>query len=122
MSSEIRHPLYEEETFLNNDFNLVLLTRKVSVTDVYVELNQDPSVPDDSGSSGDVLTVVGYGDTDPSDDLLLLSNVLMETDLQPVSNAECEQSQGLVITQFGLMPLNMIGQISENMMCARKGK
>ena len=114
----MRHPDYVEET-VDNDFNLVFLSRKVSVEGVeYVNLNQDESIPSYQGDAIDGLTVIGWGDTDKSDEVITPSDVLIETQLFSISNEQCEMSQGLVDTEFGPIFTDLKGGITDNMLCA----
>ena len=108
---------------MDNDFNLVFLSRQVSMTDVrYVQLNSDPNLPVEPTTMGDLgggVTVVGWGDTDPTDDVDSLSDVLLETELFTISNKECEKSEGLENTEYGPIYTDLDGDITENTMCAR---
>mmetsp|Transcript_6689 Transcript_6689/g.13603 ORF Transcript_6689/g.13603 Transcript_6689/m.13603 type:complete len:718 (+) Transcript_6689:322-2475(+) len=116
---EVRHPQYVDET-VENDFNLIFLSRKVSFSNVnYVQINKNPLVPVDDGDGIDELTVVGWGDTDSSDDISDPSDVLIETQLYPITNKDCESSQGLVNTAVGPIFTDLNGGISENMLCAK---
>lgn len=110
---EVRHPDFNDFT-VDNDFNIIQLTTPVTKTDVLVNLNVDASIPE----AGDKVTVMGWGDTDPADDVLEPSTILMETNLTYINNRRCEQSSGLLNTQFGETFTDMTGAVTSNMMCA----
>lgn len=113
VKKEVRHPGFDDLT-VDDDFNVVLLNQRVTTTDVYANLNVDASIP----AARDTVTVVGWGDTDPSDDILEPSTILMETNLTYITNARCENSAGLLNTKFGETYTDMKGALTENMMCA----
>ena len=120
MKKEVRHPLYNEDT-VDNDFNLVFLER--AVTNVqYVELNANdamPAGPVTRNDQGDPLTVVGWGDVDPLEDVATASDVLMETQVFAMTNDECEEAEGMVNSQWGPILTNLREGITDNMLCAR---
>ena len=58
---------------------------------------------------------MGWGDTAESDDVFVMSNVLMETDVNMITNEECERSSGIL----GGVEMNYNNQITENMFCAK---
>lgn len=122
LKKEVRHPNYDQET-VNNDFNLVFLTRAVQWTDTYLRVNDDGSVPagpaPSNGGAGDAVTVVGWGDMDPREDVADASSVLMETEVYAMWNQDCEDTKGLINTQWGLVQTDLSGGITENMLCAR---
>ena len=74
---------------------------------------------------GTAVTVMGWGDTHPADDIRTLAEELMETEVFVVSNEECEQSNGTVGgteiagSTIGGYEEDYHNQISENMMCAK---
>jgi trypsin len=113
VKKEVRHPGFDDFT-VDNDFNIIQLNSPVTKTDVYVNLNVDASIPD----AGERLTVMGWGDTDSSDDILEPSMILMETNLTYITNTRCEKSSGLLNTQFGETFTDMAGALTSNMMCA----
>eukprot|EP00571_Detonula_confervacea_P011850 CAMPEP_0172301216 /NCGR_PEP_ID=MMETSP1058-20130122/3144_1 /TAXON_ID=83371 /ORGANISM="Detonula confervacea, Strain CCMP 353" /LENGTH=690 /DNA_ID=CAMNT_0013011249 /DNA_START=452 /DNA_END=2524 /DNA_ORIENTATION=+ len=128
LKEEVRHPQYDEDT-VNNDFNLVVLSAPVTWGNgQYLRVNDNPQVPAAPSTAnnsnngvllGDALTVVGWGDTDPRDDVATASDVLMETEVYAMTNDVCEQSEGLVTSQWGTVMTDLKGGITENMLCAR---
>ena len=95
----IRHPLFFEGKAgvgMDNDVMLVFLQADASTADdvIMVKLNSDPSFP----SSGQDVTVVGWGDTNPlpgvGDDCQTYPTVLMNVDVSVISNEECDASEG----------------------------
>ena len=122
LSREIRHPDYDEDT-VDNDFNLVFLRSGVTWEGIeYIRLNDDatvPSGPDAGDEKGDPLTVVGWGDVDSRDDVAEASDVLMETVVHAMDNGACERTEGMVDSQWGEILTNLMGGITENMLCAR---
>ena len=106
------HPNYNPST-TDQDFMLVFLLSPVSVTNVdLVKLNKDNNYP----SVGEEVTVMGWGDTNIQDSVSDLSDVLMHVDVNVISNNECDDSEGYVSGYFD----SYNGQITNNMLCARK--
>ncbi|KAL9189854.1 hypothetical protein ACHAXT_009529 [Thalassiosira profunda] len=122
LRTEMRHPGYVEET-VDNDFNLIFLERSVSWAGVeYLKPNDDPRVPEgatDDEALGEALTVVGWGDIDERNHVATSSDVLMETEVFAMTNERCEQSRGIVDSEWGQVLTNLEGGITENMLCAR---
>jgi len=119
VKEEVRHPLYDEDT-VDNDFNLVFLER--AVTNVqYVKLNADDAMPtgEVGNGVGDPLTVVGWGDVNPLEDVATASDVLMETEVFAMTNDKCEEAEGMVNSQWGPILTNLRDGITDNMLCAR---
>ncbi|KAL3778011.1 hypothetical protein ACHAW5_003434 [Stephanodiscus triporus] len=58
---------------------------------------------------------MGWGDTTASDDVLEISNVLMETEVNVIPNEECALSNGIINGQ----EWNYHDQITDNMLCAK---
>jgi len=118
VKTEITHPDYDWGT-TNNDYMILVLDRP---TTELVDLVQ---VSSDVAPVGASVTVMGWGDTHPSDSVQTLPDELMETEVFLISNEECDQSSGTVGgTEF--MGYNIGGyqqdynnQITENMMCAK---
>jgi hypothetical protein len=85
---------------IDNNFMLVFLEGASTAKDVItVKLNSNPSLP----VVGKNVTVMGWGDTDISDDFyeetrnnVMLSDVLMSADVTVISNEECEASAGYI--------------------------
>ena len=75
-----------------------------------VTLNNDASVP----STGDGVTVMGWGDTNISENISTLSDVLMKVQVNVISNQECDASSD------GRDDYN--GQITSNMLCAKANR
>ncbi|KAL3823874.1 hypothetical protein ACHAXA_005456 [Cyclostephanos tholiformis] len=99
---------------VDSDFMLVFLQGPSTADNVVtVKLNSDPSVP----SVGRNVTVMGWGDTDirPGDAYQVMSEVLMNVDVNVISNEECEASEGYV--EDGTYS-TYNGHITANMLCA----
>jgi secreted trypsin-like serine protease len=102
----------------NNDFMLVFLEGASTAKDVtMVKLNSDPLLP----IMGQNVTVMGWGDTNISNDFdeetqnnVMTSNVLMSADVTVISNEECKASGGYIDGS----PATYSGQITVNMLCA----
>ena len=104
------HPKYDEQ-IPDNDFMLVFLERPTTANVELVNLNAASSVPSD----GKPVTVMGWGDTDKSDDVQTLSWVLKHVEVNVVPNDVCEKSKGI----SGGSPQSYAGVITKNMLCAR---
>ena len=103
---EVPHEDYDDST-TDNDYMLIFLTTPAELVEDEVGLiglNKNPALP----AAGDVVTVMGWGvvDTETGD----LSDVLMEVDVDVITNEDCE------ISSDGTDNYN--GQITENMLCA----
>jgi len=81
----IMHPLFDS-AFLRNDFAIVVLQRAISSRVGFVELNQHEYIP----SSGEDSTVMGWGYIENFN----FTDVLMEVDVTPIDNEECEENLG----------------------------
>ena len=112
---EVRHPMYDEET-VDNDFNLVFLRKPIELEGgaSYVRPNVDPDLPYPDAP----LSVVGYGDLDPREDVSRMSDELLEAEVYYLTNEECEASEGPVDTEWGVIDADLRGGITDNMMCA----
>ncbi|KAL7496372.1 hypothetical protein ACHAWT_004528 [Skeletonema menzelii] len=99
------HPDYDGDT-TDNDFMLIFLNESAN-SNVFVKLNSDAATPE----IGAAVTVMGWGDIDPSDEQEL-SSELMEVEVNVITNEECELSDG----EFG----SYEDQITSNMLCARE--
>ncbi|KAL7481793.1 hypothetical protein ACHAW6_007465 [Cyclotella cf. meneghiniana] len=116
MEREIVHPDWDAYTD-EYDFALVLLSRPVrSNSDaeeeeaVVVALNPgDSSLPE----NGDVVRTMGWGDTTLDDETKVVSDVLMEVDVQVISNEECSAVQGT----DGMYTNNYAEYIFPSMIC-----
>mmetsp|Transcript_8383 Transcript_8383/g.14694 ORF Transcript_8383/g.14694 Transcript_8383/m.14694 type:complete len:301 (-) Transcript_8383:57-959(-) len=112
MKTEVPHPDYNPVlTDNDNDFMLVFLETPVSQDVEFVKINSDTSVPEIDAP----VMVMGWGDMDKADDASTLSNVLLEVDVNIISNEECKQSNGTI----GGWEDNYHNQITENMICAK---
>ena len=100
---EVPHEDYDAST-TDHDFMLVFLATPAELVENVglVRLNDDPSIP----AVGDIVTVMGWGVTETGE----LSDVLMEVDVDVITNEDCE------ISSDGTDNYN--GQITENMLCA----
>jgi trypsin len=112
MKRELPHPQYNSQT-TDNDFNLVFLSEPANMAGIkLVTLNEDSNYPE----VGLDVTVVGYGDTNPSDSVSDLSDNLMEVEVSVISNDDCDDSSGTI----GGYSDNYNGQISKNMICTKE--
>ena len=119
---EMKHPQYDENNS-NNDYGLIFLTSEVTITTTatngdavqqqqqIVTLNQDNAYP----PVGSTVTAMGWGDTDPTDEIVMASSTLRQVNLNIISNVDCEDS-----TDGG--GINYEGQITNNMICAHDVK
>ena len=118
----VLHPEYSiDARKADNDFMLVFLEGTPTTDNIItVKLNSDPTVP----SVGQDMTVMGWGDTDPRPDhpdtsvaeFQTASDVLMNVDVNAISNEECEKSEG--VADFGEYD-TYNGRITDSMLCAR---
>eukprot|EP00569_Conticribra_weissflogii_P008434 CAMPEP_0171360184 /NCGR_PEP_ID=MMETSP0879-20121228/1079_1 /TAXON_ID=67004 /ORGANISM="Thalassiosira weissflogii, Strain CCMP1336" /LENGTH=629 /DNA_ID=CAMNT_0011866477 /DNA_START=197 /DNA_END=2083 /DNA_ORIENTATION=- len=106
---ELPHPSYDDVT-VDNDVMLVKLVRAVENPSL-ATLNVDPSVP----AAGD-LTILGWGDTDPADDVSVMAEELLYARVSYVTNEECEGTDGEV--EPGGDFSSYRGRITDGMMCA----
>lgn len=115
ITRQLPHPKYNSQK-TDMDFMLVFLKSAATLNgDVdTVKLNDDSSAP----KVGTGVTVMGWGDTDIRDDVSKLSDVLMEVQVNTISNGDCDDSKGNV----GGYSDNYNGQITQNMMCAKANK
>lgn len=105
MKMEIPHPDYNDYTG-DKDFMLVILDRPTTENVELVNLNSNENVP----NSGKEVTVMGWGNTSTGEDYDP-SNLLLEVDVNTISNQECDASSD------GYDSYN--GQITNNMLCAK---
>ena len=102
----------------DSDFAIVVLDRPTEA-----DVNIVPITPE-VVPIGSLATVVGWGDTDPSDIISELSYELLETHLYILSNERCEESSAIVggFDFFGYViggyVMSYRDQITENMVCA----
>ncbi len=110
--SVLFHPNYNFVTN-DNDFMLVFLETAFTASNIgLVKLNTDASLPFES----QVLTSMGWGDTDVHVCREQLSPVLKHVDLRVISNQQCEAAEGINNGTFASYA--EIG-ITDNMLCAR---
>ncbi len=84
------HPLYDS-AFARNDFAIVVMQRPTSMGVEFVELNQHDNFP----SSGQGSVVMGWGITGIDEWWnVTRTDVLMEVELTPIENQECEDILG----------------------------
>jgi len=106
----VRHPLYRDKVGeFNYDFMLLQLYGKSSIN-AFVTINSDPNIPSVEGQS---LTVLGWGDIDPTNKQELAEELQM-TDVNYVTNEDCEASEGEIKGFFA----SLGGLITDAMMCA----
>eukprot|EP00985_Skeletonema_marinoi_P001136 scaffold459_cov78-Skeletonema_marinoi.AAC.6 len=99
------HPDYDGDT-TDNDFMLIFWNESAN-SKTFVKLNTDAATPE----TGAAVTVMGWGDVDPSDEQEL-SSELMEVEVNVITNEECGASNG----GFG----SYEDQVTSNMLCARE--
>ena len=108
----VPHPDYGVDTPEDNDFMLVFLENASAANEIItVKLNSNPLFP----SVGQDVTVMGWGDTNIDLSTQEFSEVLMNVEVNIISNEECEASEGTI----GQATYTYNGQITENMMCAK---
>jgi trypsin len=105
VKTALPHPDYDDKT-TDNDFMLIFLNESATSNE-FVRLNTDEATPE----VGSAVTVMGWGDIDPTDEQEL-SSELMEVDVNVITNEECEKSDG----DFG----SYEDQITSHMLCARE--
>ena len=119
VKAEVPHPDYNPIT-TDYDFMLIFLNETVTHDVEFVKLHQSFSSDTFLQTYSSIrnvnfqLTVMGWGDITALDDVFEMSKVLMETEVNLVSNDECAHSNGAI---YG-MEMNYNGQITENMLCA----
>ena len=112
---EIRHPQYNQES-VNNDFNLIFLSEEIQdvTSRTILKVNNDNAIPKNNAP----LTVIGYGDTNPANNIVTNSNILLSTTVYSQSNEKCEEASGVVQSQWGPVYTELRGGITSNMLCA----
>ena len=103
----IPHPNYNFLT-TDNDYLLIFLDEAASDSLETVKINADSDTPELSAA----VTVMGWGDTDPTDDGFVLASELMEVEVNVISNEDCDDSNG----DSG----SYEDTITSNMLCARE--
>eukprot|EP01082_Thalassiosira_pseudonana_P003005 g3497.t1 g3497 contig12:2188440-2189856(-) len=85
------HPRYNENSS-ENDYAVIFLKRPTTSNVPFVRLNREEMMP----TNGDVLTAIGWGDTNTDDMLFAPSEELREVDVDYIPNGECEESEGCI--------------------------
>ena len=106
VKTALPHPDYDGDTS-DHDFLLIFLDKSANIN-TFVKLNTDAATP----KVGAPVTVMGWGDIDPTDDGKELSDVLMEVEVNAITNDECDASDG----KFG----SYKDSITSDMLCARE--
>eukprot|EP00970_Alexandrium_tamarense_P003181 scaffold481_cov188-Alexandrium_tamarense.AAC.10 len=91
VKKEIPHPKYNDRT-TDSDWNIVILSRPTTENVDLVQINASGNSP----STGQDVTVMGWGDTIAADDAQKLSDVLMAVDVNVISNSDCDDSSGTI--------------------------
>ena len=124
---EMLHPGYDSE-YVDNDFALLLLSRSVQQQQqqqqqstvqnnvVLLRVNDNYAIPSND-DEGDVLTVVGWGDTNANDGVDTVNNILLETKVKAMTNDECELTSGGYVN-LGTTLKYLQYELSSNMICA----
>jgi hypothetical protein len=113
-------PLDYNPAFLDNDFAIVVLADRPRYARGYLAKLASEDVPDNMPA-----TVVGWGDTNPSESIQHPSNVLLETQVSILSNEKCKESSDtwgevefLGMDFFG-EEVSLRDKITDNMLCAK---
>ncbi|KAL7451043.1 hypothetical protein ACHAWC_002895 [Mediolabrus comicus] len=105
IANALPHPDYDGD-LTDNDFMLIFL-KEPSSSNTFVKLNFDVASP----AVGSEVTVMGWGDVDPSSGQELAEE-LMEVTVNVITNEECDASDG----EYG----SYEDGITSNMLCARE--
>jgi secreted trypsin-like serine protease len=106
----VYHPNYDDVT-MDNDFMLVFLETAFTASNIgLVKLNTDASLPFES----QVLTSMGWGDTNVHVCRYQTSPVLKHVDLRVISNQQCVTAEGIYNGTFA----SYADEITDNMLCA----
>ena len=127
---EMVHPGYDSE-YVDNDFALLLLGQSVQQQQqqqqqqstmennvVLLRVNDNHAVPSNDDYDGNVLTVVGWGDTNANDGVDTANNILLETKVKAMTNDECELTSGGYVNLGGATIKYIQYELSSNMICA----
>ncbi|KAL3768958.1 hypothetical protein ACHAWO_004068 [Cyclotella atomus] len=110
MEEEIPHPDYNDK-ITDSDWMLVKLKSPTTQKNIpLISLNYDANTP----SSGQEVTVMGWGDTTADDLTQELAEQLLSVTVNVISNQQCDDSKGSI----GGWSESYNGQITENMLCA----
>ena len=107
----IVHPQYDESV-VENDISLLVIERDSKHP--YIQINSNNEIPVDE----EKLIVMGWGDIDSSEYGQETSDRLRETDVWYMTNSKCEESDGYVKTNEGVLYGSYEGSIKDSMMCA----
>ena len=107
----IVHPQYDESV-VENDIALLVIERDSKHP--YIQINANNESPIDE----EKLIVMGWGDIDSSEYGQETSDRLRETDVWYMTNYKCEESDGYVKTNEGVLYGSYEGSIKDSMMCA----
>jgi len=107
----IVHPQYDESV-VENDIALLVIERDSKHP--YIQINSNNEIPVDE----EKLIVMGWGDIDSSEYGQETSDRLRETDVWYMTNSKCEESDGYVKTNEGVLYGSYEGSIKDSMMCA----
>lgn len=114
---EVLHPKYDVSKAnlkWDYDFALIFLSRPTMTRAKIIKLNRDPKLP----QAGVQVNVLGYGDTDESNEVKALSDILQTASLRTVSNTQCDAMTGT----YGSYSVSFQGHIQGDMMCAKNRK
>ncbi len=118
VKAEVLHPDYNLRSnqfmvALENDFMLIFLNEPVAHDIKFVKLDSSIQLSNELlESNATQLTVMGWGDTNESEDIQEISNELMEVDVKLITNEECEQSSDSMGNRYHDL-------IVQNMVCAK---
>jgi len=107
----IVHPQYDESV-VENDIAILVIERDSKHP--YIQINSNNEIPVDE----EKLIVMGWGDIDSSEYGQETSDRLRETDVWYMTNSKCEESDGYVKTNEGVLYGSYEGSIKDSMMCA----
>ena len=105
MKREIEYPGYKPSS-TDGDYALLILDESVNSPSI-IKPNSNSNYP----PTNEDVTVMGWGDTNPSDWDSDLSDKLMKVTVKVITNEDCGQSSDGRDDYFG--------QITNNMLCAR---
>ncbi|EJK54546.1 hypothetical protein THAOC_25819 [Thalassiosira oceanica] len=88
MQREYEHPNYSTRTD-EFDIALIKLDRPTNLDVPLIRINDNNNVP----ATRTTVTVMGWGDTNPSDSRQEMAKNLMEVNLDVISNSQCEKSK-----------------------------
>lgn len=101
--NEIQHPQFNPRTF---EWDFMIIRLDGSSSNAPIKLNTDAKIPSD----GAMLSLAGFGDTNPSLWGDLFPDTLQQVAVKYLENSLCEQSSGPTYTYQG--------EITAEMMCA----